>query len=165
MRRLLILLLATGTLLLADEPLSNAASRRAAETPPAGNALAPADLRAAAGARPAPAGRYRDLWLASLTAMIAANVVDSHSSWGYPERNGLLRGSDGTFGSRAVAIKSGMIGGIAALEWLLTRGRGRGRGMVAIMNFGASAAITTVAIRNYQRQDMPRPQRVAVGSR
>lgn len=166
MRRMLILLLGTGSLLLlADEPLAERsdahAGRPSSEESEAGmtfpgNAFERIEFRVPAS-KSMPVRRRSGVWVASVAALIAANAMDAHSSWRYPEGNGLLRGADGTFGPRALWIKSGLIGGVVAVQWLLTRHRRRGEPILAIMNFGAAAATTGAAVRNYRVRRTLRP--------
>jgi hypothetical protein len=91
------------------------------------------------------------LWTVSLASLAVANALDIHSSWGKRELNPTLAGHDGTFGSRGALIKMGIQGGIAGMQYLLTRGRPSGRfyKAMSIINFGASAGFAITAARNY----------------
>ena len=100
--------------------------------------------------------RPRKLWLWSVGALIAANVVDAHSSWSYPERNGLLRSAGGQFGARAVGIKSGIAGAVIGIEWLAGRKIPRADPIFATVNFATGAAMTRTAIHNYRLQQFLR---------
>ncbi len=89
-------------------------------------------------------------WKLSVAALTAANMLDLTSSWGKCEQNASLRTADGRFdGSRAILLKAGVLGGLVATEWLLTRKTNRYRKAATIFNFGAAGAIGAVAAHNY----------------
>jgi hypothetical protein len=90
----------------------------------------------------------RKFWLASVAALAGASVLDAHSSWGKRELNPLLRGSDGRFGARGLAIKSSLTGGCVLLQWLLLRRDGEGEKAAAVINSAIAAGLTAAAIRN-----------------
>jgi hypothetical protein len=100
----------------------------------------------------------RTLWRASVTTLAVANTLDSHSSWGKPELNNLLAGPQHTFGSRGTLVKLAFQGSLLGAEYLITRGHPSGRiyRALAFINFGASAAITSVAVHNYTMARLPR---------
>ena len=100
----------------------------------------------------------KTLWRASATTLAVANALDSHSSWGKPELNGLLAGPNHTFGSRGAIVKLAFQGSLLGAEYLITRGHPSGRlyRALAFINFGASAAITSVAVHNYTMAHLPR---------
>jgi hypothetical protein len=91
----------------------------------------------------------RGLWKASLAVLAAAQVMDIHSSFGCPEANGMLRSSGGTFGARAVGIKSGVIGAVVLMQYLSLRRSSRSARMNSAVNFAIAGATVGVAARNY----------------
>lgn len=93
----------------------------------------------------------RKLWVASMSTLAAANALDMHSSWGKRELNPLLANSTGRFGHEGALIKLGLQGGLMVLEYLITRGRPSGKTykILSMINFGASASLTGIALRNY----------------
>jgi len=93
----------------------------------------------------------KNLWRASIATLTAANLMDVHSSWGKHELNSTLSGPTGTFGRQGALIKLGFQGGLAGIEYLITRGHPTGKlyRKLAFINFGASAAIGAVAAHNY----------------
>jgi hypothetical protein len=97
------------------------------------------------------------LWRVSIAAVATANAIDIHSSWGKRELNPVLAGTSGSFGGRGALIKLGLQGGWIGIEYLITRRHRSGKVFRALsaINFGASAALAGVAIRNYT---IPRPQ-------
>ena len=107
-------------------------------------------------ARPAAPARDARLWKISVATLAAANAMDVQSSWGKHELNGTLAGSSGTFGGQGALIKLGIQGGLVGVEFLITRGHPSGRlfRTLAIVNFGATAAIGGTAAHNYT---VPRP--------
>jgi hypothetical protein len=110
---------------------------------------------AASGAERTPGGRrpgawWKRAWVASIGAMVAANVADAHSSWGHPERNELLRSGGGMFGARAVAIKSGITGAAIGMQWITARKVPRARPALAVANAVTAAALGHAAANNYR---------------
>ncbi len=98
---------------------------------------------------PHPAGKH--LWIASVAALAAANVMDAQSSWGKRELNPNLSGNNGTFGLQGAVLKLGIVGGVFTLESLLLRHRASTRWYrrLALVNFGSASVTGAVAIRNY----------------
>ena len=91
------------------------------------------------------------LWKVSIATLSVANALDVQSSWGKHELNGTLSGPSGNFGGQGALIKLGFQGGLIGLEYLITRGHPSGKlyHALSIVNFGASAAIGSVAAHNY----------------
>jgi hypothetical protein len=56
--------------------------------------------------------RMRALWITSIVAMTAGTAADAYSSWHKQESNSVLASSNGTFGTKGVAIKAGIAGGV-----------------------------------------------------
>jgi hypothetical protein len=74
-----------------------------------------------------------------------------HSSWGKHELNSTLAGPKGNFGKEGALLKLGFQGGLLGIEYLITRGHPTGKVYRALsfINFGAAAAIGSVAAHNY----------------
>jgi hypothetical protein len=89
----------------------------------------------------------RGLWVASIAALVAANIADSMSSWRKDESNGVLAGGGGQFGMRGVAIK----GGVNAL-WIVGQAlalrKNRAYRTMSIANFAGAAVFGGLAYRN-----------------
>ena len=113
----------------------------------------------AISASPIPVRQGRGVWGASVASLVGANALDIHSSWGKRELNGLLAGPDGTFGTRGVAIKSGIMAGLLTAEGLVLRNRPSGKlyKIFSAANFAVSSVIAGTAIRNYgiSRREVP----------
>src|SRR5690242_10070916 len=86
-----------------------------AQSPEVGG-LAPAasnwiDSAARAGAAQKPEwSRSRAIWMASVGALVLANVADARTSWKKAESNRILAGPEGRFGARGLLIKGGING-------------------------------------------------------
>ncbi len=87
-------------------------------------------------------------WWASVAALAAASVLDMHSSWSRREINPMLRGPDGRFGARGVAVKSSILGASCGVQWLLLQREPRMGNTLAGMNAGLAAWSATAAARN-----------------
>lgn len=94
-------------------------------------------------------------WWASVGAMIAASALDAHSSWGRQELNPILAGQNGQFGGRAVAIKAGLVAGVAAAQFFLLRNNPEAEKYVSVGNFGMAGVLAGVAMRNYGNHGAP----------
>lgn len=93
------------------------------------------------------------LWRWSVVSMVLANALDAGSSIGAHETNPVL--GTGTFGPRAIAIKSGFVlGSFAVQHWLVHRHPASARPM-AFGNFAIAGGITAIAISNFR---VPREQ-------
>jgi len=93
-------------------------------------------------------GEHFGLWIASVFALVGANVLDARSSWGKLEANPVLADPDGRFGLRSIGIKSAMIGAAVGLQQRI--GRARSRRVLAIENFCFAGADAAVAARNFR---------------
>jgi hypothetical protein len=100
----------------------------------------------------------RNLWRTSVTALAVANTLDIHSSWGKYELNPALSGPHHEFGAQGALLKLGFQGAVVGIEYLVTRHRPSRKlyQALSIMNFGASAAIGSVAAHNYSVPRAPR---------
>lgn len=97
------------------------------------------------------AGHAPASWKISLTALAAANIVDTASSWNKHELNPALAAPNATFGWQAAGLKMGITGAVLGVQWLATR-HGAGPGLyraLSIINFGSAAAIGAVAGHNF----------------
>jgi hypothetical protein len=91
------------------------------------------------------------LWKASAATLAATSALDVFSSWGKCcERNRLLASSDGRFGGRAVAIKSGALGGQLLLQYFVVRRSPKLAKVLGFVNFAGAGAVTAVAIHNFR---------------
>lgn len=94
---------------------------------------------------------WKKVWIVSVGALIAANVLDARSSVGRYETNPLLCDSQGRFNTRrSVAIKSAASGGMLVLQVVLHR-RMPEQSLEkpsAVVNFAAAAAVGATAFRN-----------------
>lgn len=99
-----------------------------------------------------PSPHDRKLWKTSLLTLAVANAFDVHSSWGKTELNPVLNSPGLRFGGQGTAIKLSLQGGLAGVEYMLTRGHRNGKvyRVMSILNFGASATIGGVAAHNYR---------------
>jgi hypothetical protein len=100
----------------------------------------------------------KNLWRASLSTLAVANALDMQSSWGKHELNPALASPAATFGRQGALIKLGLQGGLAGIEYLLTRGHPSGKlyRCLAVVNFSASAGMAAVAVHNYTVPGAPR---------
>lgn len=98
------------------------------------------------------ASRWKRIWQWSCAALIAGQAADIASSYGHFESNPLLRGPDGRFGPRGMAIKVGVTGGVVLTQWLILRRYPKYASVLAGINFGAAAVTTTVAIGNWRKE-------------
>jgi hypothetical protein len=94
----------------------------------------------------------KDVWRVSVAALTVANVLDTQSSWGKRELNPVLANSNGRFGRESALLKLGLQGGFLGVEYLITRRHNANSKMyraLSVINFGAAAAIGSVAAHNY----------------
>jgi hypothetical protein len=93
------------------------------------------------------------MWAASVGVLVAASVVDAHSSWGKPEANRLLANGQGRFGGRGVALKGLLTGAAVGLQWVMVRkgpeGGKKAARVAAVSNFAMAAAYGVVIRHNY----------------
>ena len=101
---------------------------------------------------------HRKLWWISVSALIAANILDGASSSGAYEANPLLRDSQGRFSlGKATAVKSSVWGTALLVEWLVIRKSPQkefGRPIAAI-NFGAAGVVAGASLKNFQLGSKP----------
>lgn len=89
------------------------------------------------------------LWITSMVAAIAGTSFDAASSWGQPERNGLLASSDGTFRAKGLSIKAAFAAAVV-IPQICLRKRTELKEAFAAGNFIEAAAFTGVSIHNLQ---------------
>jgi presenilin-like A22 family membrane protease len=77
--------------------------------------------------------------------------MDIESSWGKHELNATLSNGSGRFGVQGALIKLGLQGGLIGIEFLIMRHHPNGKlyRALGLINFGAAAGITAVAVHNY----------------
>jgi hypothetical protein len=94
---------------------------------------------------------HKDLWIASLVALGAVNVLDVVSSMGQRELNPLLQTSSGSFGARSVAVKASIVGGSMVLQRLvLRRDPKHPFRRMAITNFISAGVLGGVVAHNFE---------------
>jgi len=93
---------------------------------------------------------HKGLWIASLVALGAVNVLDVVSSMGQRELNPLLQSSSGTFGARGIAIKASVVGGEMILQRLVGyRAPAHFFRRMAITNLISAAGLAGVVAHNF----------------
>jgi hypothetical protein len=100
------------------------------------------------------AGRAQVSYAASVAALVAANALDIHSSYGKYEVNPLVAGSGGRFTGRSIAVKSGIVAGTLVVQWLIVRKHPEWKAKLAWLNLGTAGVYSGIALRNY---GVPRP--------
>ena len=94
----------------------------------------------------------QDRWYkASLIAVGASQAADAASSWGGIEANPRL-GAGKPYGWKATGIKSAVVGGGQAAQYVAVRRHPRWMRVATIVNFALAGATTTVAVRNWRIQ-------------
>ena len=81
----------------------------------------------------------------SVSTMPAADLA---TSVGKRELNPALRGADGRFGGRGIAVKSLVTGSALAGQWLLVRRAPESGKYAAVANFGMAGVFTAAAVHN-----------------
>jgi len=87
-------------------------------------------------------------WKTSVGTLSAASAFDAVSSWRQPEANPLLRNSQGRFGWRGVAVKTGIAAGVVIGQYCAIRRWPKLRKWLTIMNFGWTGVHAGVGARN-----------------
>ncbi len=96
-------------------------------------------------------------WNVSVAFFVGANVMDTMSSRGAFETNPVL--GRGPFGMRQMAIKGGIASGLILAERLILRKHPETRHVWTWVNYGTGAAITAVAVRNWNQASYIQPAR------
>lgn len=89
-------------------------------------------------------------WKISAAVLGAAMAADAASSWGRREANPLVAGAGGRFGWQGAAIKGGVLGGVLATQWILSRRTPQARSAFVWTNFATAGGLSGVAIRNWR---------------
>jgi hypothetical protein len=89
----------------------------------------------------------RIVWLASIVAMAGGTAADAASSWNKRESNTLLASSNGTFGGKGVAIKTGIAAGVL-LPQLIFRKHRDWHTAFAIGNFAEAGIFAGATVHN-----------------
>ena len=93
--------------------------------------------------------RHGKIWRVSAAVLGAVTIADIQSSVGRPEANPLLQSNSGRFGGRGIALKSLIVGGGLAGQWLVLRKNPNAAGYAAGMNFAVSTVTGVVVVRNH----------------
>lgn len=89
------------------------------------------------------------LWIASLVSAAAGTSLDAVSSWGKQEGNSLLASSDGRFGGKALAIKTGSAAALIVPQ-IYFRKRKNLKTAFTIGNFADAAIYAALSAHNFQ---------------
>jgi hypothetical protein len=90
----------------------------------------------------------KTLWWTSVAVLSAASIADVRSSWGRTELNPVLRGPDGRFGARGLAVKLSATGAGTFLQWLVVRKRPSTARPLVVMNTALAGMFAGAAIHN-----------------
>lgn len=88
-------------------------------------------------------------WKISLVPVVASQSLDIASSYGMVERNPLLAGPDGRFGTKALGIKLGTTAAIVSVEYLIVKKWPGSARILSKVNWGTSALTTGFAVHNF----------------
>ncbi|HUV12575.1 MAG TPA: hypothetical protein VMY18_02965 [Acidobacteriota bacterium] len=91
-------------------------------------------------------------WKVSVVALAGGSALDSTSSWGHREANPLLRGAEERFGARGLGIKSGVVVGLAVMQYFVVKRNPKAAKIFAVVNCGLGATYTGVAVRNWRME-------------
>ena len=94
-------------------------------------------------------------WNISVAFFVGAQVMDTMSSRGAIETNPVL--GRGQFGGRQMAIKSGIGAGVMLAERMILRKHPETQRFWTWANYGTSAAIAAVAVRNWNQPALIQP--------
>ena len=88
-------------------------------------------------------------WKVSLIPVVASQSLDIASSYGMYERNPMLAGPDGRFGTKALSIKLGATAAVIGAEYLIVKKWPSSARVLSKVNWGTSALTTAFAVHNY----------------
>jgi hypothetical protein len=91
----------------------------------------------------------KNLWFGSLAAVAVAHCLDTASSWGKREANGLLQGKGGRFDERSLTVKAVLVGGYVAIQDQATLHNPAMYRWMAGLNAMIAAVYGVVAARNF----------------
>jgi hypothetical protein len=89
------------------------------------------------------------LWKVSVSVLLASQFADIATSYNGPERNNFLASSNGRFGTKGIAIKSAVVGGMVLGQYLMLRKIPNTTPFI-IGNFAMAGVTSVVAIKNYR---------------
>src|SRR5205814_6906792 len=92
--------------------------------------------------------RHGKLWKVSAAILGAVTIADMQSSMGRPEASAFLQSNDGRFTGRGIALKSLVVGGAVAGQWLMLRRNPNAAGYAAGVNFAMASITGAVVARN-----------------
>lgn len=92
--------------------------------------------------------KYNKLYKWSVAALVAGNVADVASSWGRPEANPILARNHSNFGGSALAVKSGITGGMLVFQYFMTKKHPETKKSFMWTNFVSAGILGGVAARN-----------------
>lgn len=100
---------------------------------------------------PAPAASHLACWRSSLVILSAGNAIDTASSYGYSEKNPMLRSSGGHFETRGILVKAGIVGAAGFIEYGILRRTHSARVARFLAAFNTAIGGTTAAmgVHNY----------------
>lgn len=98
----------------------------------------------------------------SAVAVAAASGADAATSWGRPEAHPGLRGPDGRFGARGLAVKAGVTAGYLVATRLILRRHSDKVRQVAIVDFAVAGVFAGAAVYNYRLGASRRPQPIII---
>ena len=87
-------------------------------------------------------------WKWSAAAVAGASFADAATSFRGYELNPVLRGSDGRFGTRGIAIKGGVVAGMLLAQRTVGRRNPRAYRVFAKVNWVVAGVTSGVAVRN-----------------
>jgi hypothetical protein len=93
--------------------------------------------------------RRGKIWRVSAAILGAVTIADMQSSAGRQEANPLLASNSGRFSGRGVALKSLIVGGGLAGQWLVIRKNPSAAAPAAAINFAVSTVTGVVVVRNH----------------
>jgi len=96
-----------------------------------------------------PTSAAKRLYVGSMLSAIGTNALDIYSSYGKRELNPMLQASNGTFNSRSVLTKAGMVSALEVPQIFLMRHSARRMRLFAVANFAMSAALAGMSAHNF----------------
>lgn len=91
-------------------------------------------------------------WKVSAVALAVATSVDAHSSWGHVEANPALRGPNGRFGTKGVALKGLITGSVLTAQYFMMKNHPKAEKYGTWTNFILAGALGSAAAYNYNLQ-------------
>jgi hypothetical protein len=94
--------------------------------------------------------KWKRQWAISLAPLFASEALDAASSYGMRELNPLLAGSNGGFGMKATALKFGVAGALAGVEYVLAKKYPRSAKFFTVVNWSTAGVTSGLAVHNFQ---------------